>query len=341
VTTAELTPSKPPQLPEAVVRRGINESQWRALFNLFPSGKAESVLMVWDYCLTRKLDPFKKPCHIVPMRVKDQKGEWVWRDIVMPGIYEYRITAHRTGLYRGHTEALYGPEREYAGVTAPEWCAMTMYRAVDRTRDEGSPYPVKVWFNEVVATARDGGANERWSKAPIQMLTKCTEAAGLREAFPEEFGGEHTAEEMEGRRLGEDDAIDAVPVPPPFVRKSDPPQDPPAPPPSVAPPPPPPAPEPADQDATPPPEVDASVPAPGLLIGRIVEITEVQPGAVIAVLDSGGRAGTRNPAIIAALHDLKTHLRRVEITTKKLVNTNNPNVVRVIEQILPLDQGFA
>lgn len=334
MTTAELASSKAPQLPEAVVRRGINESQWRALSNLFPSGKAESVLMVWDYCLTRKLDPFKKPCHIVPMRVKSAKGEWEWRDVVMPGIYEYRITAHRTKLYRGHTEPAYGPERECAGVTAPEWCAMTMYRA-DKESVEKAAFPVKVWFNEVVATNREGVANERWAKAPRQMLTKCTEAAGLREAFPEEFGGEHTAEEMEGRRLGDDDAVDAVPMPPPFVRKSDPPVAT-----EPAPPPPPSAPEPAAVDATPPPEADASVPV-GLMIGRIVDITEIQPGAVIAVLDTGGRAGTRNPTIIAALHELKASLRRVEITTKKLVNTNNPNVVRVIEQILPLGQDVA
>lgn len=324
--TAELV-----QLPDAVTRRGITESQWRALFNLFPSGKAESVLMVWDYCLTRKLDPFKKPCHIVPIKHKNAKGEWEWRDVVMPGIYEYRITAHRTGAYLGHTEPIYGPEREFAGVTAPEWCAMTFYRAVGTER---AAFPVKVWFSEVVATTRDGNANERWSKAPRQMHTKCTEAAGLRETFPEEFGGEHTAEEMEGRRLGDDDPIDAVPQPPPFVRKSEQPvvtTEPPAPPP-------PDSPDPAPVDAVPPPEAEASAP-PNPMVGRIVDITEIQPGVVIAVLDTGFRAGTRNPEVIQSLHVLRANMRRVEFTTKKLVNTNNPNVVRVIEQILPLDES--
>ena len=61
-------------------------------------------------------------------------------------------------------------------------------------------FPVTVYFREVVATKSGGQANARWSKAPIQMLTKCTEAAGLREAFPDEFGGEVTAEEMDGQR---------------------------------------------------------------------------------------------------------------------------------------------
>lgn len=193
-----------PQLPEAVARRGMDEFQWRTLTNsLFPGAATASVLMVIDYCRARKLDPLKKPCHIVPIRVK-QDNQWVTRDVVMPGIYEYRTTAHRTGLYLGHTKAEYGPEDECAGVTAPTWCDITMLRW-HRESNRVIEFPVRVLFDEVVATKQDGKANERWSKAPTQMLTKCTEAAGLREAFPEEFGGEPTAEEMDGQRAIEVD----------------------------------------------------------------------------------------------------------------------------------------
>ena len=182
-------------LPEPVTRRNISEAQWRTLMNnLYPGASAQSVLMVWDYCLARRLDPLKKPCHIVPMRVKDKSGEWVWRDVVMAGIYEYRTTAQRTGEYLGHSRVTYGPIIEHAGVKAPEWCELTVYRAGKQfTRIE---FPVRRYFAEVVGTTRDGKANERWTRAPIQMLEKCTEAAGLREAFPDEFGGAPTAEEM-------------------------------------------------------------------------------------------------------------------------------------------------
>lgn len=189
-------------LPEPVTRRGITESGWRALFNLFPGAKPDSVLLVWDYCKTRQLDAFKKPCHIVPMRVK-VGNEWAWRDVVMPGIYEYRITAQRTGLYLGHTDPDYGPEVEVLGVTAPAWCTMTIYRWNEIAGQKVS-FPVKVWFREVVATTVKNNVesvNDRWTRAPVQMLTKCTEAAGLREAFPEELGGQATAEEMDGQRL--------------------------------------------------------------------------------------------------------------------------------------------
>jgi phage recombination protein Bet len=199
-------------LPEPVARRGINEAQWRTLAqNLFPGAAPQSVLMVWDYCVARKLDPMKKPCHIVPMRVKDQRsGDWQWRDVVMPGIYEYRTTAMRTGLYLGHSKPEYGPWAEVVGVTAPEWCEMTIYRW-NKEAQQRFEFPVRVYFREVVATNKEGVANDRWRKAPVQMLTKCTEAAGLREGFPDELGGEPTAEEMDGRSFDDSASMSANP----------------------------------------------------------------------------------------------------------------------------------
>jgi phage recombination protein Bet len=187
------------ELPESVTKRGINEAQWRTLrHSLYPGADPLSVLLVIDYCAARKLDPLKKPCHIVPMEVKDPKsGKYEWRDVVLPGIYEYRTTAARTGQYLGHSKAVYGPDVEYKGVKAPEWCALTAYRKVQRDTAE---FPVEIYFREVVAVKGDGKVNARWSRAPRQMLTKCAEAAALREAFPEEFGGVLTADEVEDQR---------------------------------------------------------------------------------------------------------------------------------------------
>lgn len=188
-------------LPAPVTRRGISEAQWRTLMNnLYPGAAPESVCMVWDYCVARKLDPLKKPCHIVPMQVKDARsGNKIWRDVVMPGIYEYRTTAIRTGLYVGHSKPDYGPSIEHGGGNAPEWCEMTMYRwnPASAARSE---FPVRVYFKEA-AGLYNGELNSRWRTAPIQMLTKCCEAAGLREAFPDEFGGTHTVEELAGQVL--------------------------------------------------------------------------------------------------------------------------------------------
>lgn len=200
---------KTPALPPVVAERGLTWAQWNTLCrSLYPGADPVSVILVVDYCKARNLDPMKKPCHIVPMRVKDSRsGKYDWRDVVMQGVSESRITAHRTNEYLGHSAPTFGPEIEYLGVTAPEWCEMTMYRwsKVAGARVE---FPVRVYFREVVATAKDKESqtlyvNERWTRAPRQMLTKCTEAAGLREAFPEELGGEPTYEEVAGHIEGE------------------------------------------------------------------------------------------------------------------------------------------
>jgi phage recombination protein Bet len=207
--TTALEKPQTPTLPEPVARRGITEAQWRTLMNsLFPGAKGESVLLVWDYCKARNLDPLKKPCHIVPMEIKVGSA-YEWRDVVMPGIYELRTTAQRTGEYLGHAKPTYGEVVEHAGVTAPVSCDFTVYRW-NQLAGQRAEFPVTVYFAEVVATKRDGKANARWSKAPIQMLTKCAEAAALREAFPDELGGQQTAEEMDGQR-----AIDVTPAPKP------------------------------------------------------------------------------------------------------------------------------
>jgi phage recombination protein Bet len=211
MTTAIEKPKNGLELPEPVRRRGVNEAQWRTLKNsLYPGAKSESVLMVIDYCQARKLDPLKKPCHIVPMEVKNGEA-YEWRDVVMPGIYELRTTAQRTGEYLGHSEPEYGEPEDVAGVTAPMWCKFTAFRW-NREARQRVEFPVRVFFREVVATKRDGKANARWSKAPIQMLTKCAEAAALREAFPDEIGGEQTAEEMDGQRAIDAPVVKAEPA---------------------------------------------------------------------------------------------------------------------------------
>jgi phage recombination protein Bet len=206
-------------VPAAAQRRGIDESQWNTLAqSLYPGARPDSVILVIDYCRARRLDPLKKPCHIVPIEVKDTRtSRYEWRDVVMPGIYEQRTTAQRTGEYLGRSAAAWGPEIDYKGIKAFEYCDLTIYRYHAKAPNCRIEFPIRVYFREVVNLDRDGKPNRRWTKAPIQMHLKCTEAAGLREAFPDEIGGEQTAEEMHGARIGDgDDAaiLDVAPLPP-------------------------------------------------------------------------------------------------------------------------------
>lgn len=205
-TTAERSLSV--QLQE----RNITPPQWHTLTkSLYPGASQASVLMVIDYCRARNLDPLKKPCHIVPMQVKVGR-DYEWRDVILPGIYELRTTAMRTGLYLGHSKPEYGPEIEYLGVKAPEYVDLVIYRWSEAAQMKAE-YPVRARFIETCGTTWDKQANAakvnaRWSKAPVQMLVKCAEAAGLREAFPDELGGQMTVEEMEGQR----NLIDVTPA---------------------------------------------------------------------------------------------------------------------------------
>jgi phage recombination protein Bet len=322
-------PAPPSALSLALANRDVTEPMWNTLRNsLFPGAKAESVLLVIDYCKARKLDPMKKPCHIVPIKVK-VGSEWETRDVVMPGIYEYRTTAMRTGLYRGHSTPEFGPTIDVAGVKAPEWCSMVMRRG-----EPGGPideFPVKVYFREVVAMTEEWSngkrtgnklPNDRWSKAPIQMLTKCAEAAGLREAFPDEFGGEPTMEEVEGQS----EASSAQPVITAAQRRTTlliAPQDQSAVETTAATPVPstpaaiPEAPATDQAGVTmPPPQPQQSEPARPAAVGIIVSADPKNDGkAMLVTLDTGFRASTSNGEMMQAAAALRDTKRRVEITS--------------------------
>jgi phage recombination protein Bet len=203
-TTTETTEQKAERkLSDQLKARDISAAQWHTLTkSLYPGAKQDSVLLVIDYCKARGLDPLKKPCHIVPIEVKVKDGtkwKYEWRDSVMPGIYELRTTAHRTGKYLGHTPPVYGPPMDFLGVPAPEFVDMTIRRATDYGVAE---FPVRTYFYEVCGTTWDTTeqkpvVNSRWRRAPVQMMTKCCEAAGLREGFPEELGGQIAYEESD------------------------------------------------------------------------------------------------------------------------------------------------
>lgn len=172
--------------------------------SLYPGAADDSVAMVLSYCAARGLDPMLKPVHIVP--VWDQKSGSM-RDVVMPGIPLYRIQAARTGNYAGKSEPEYGPDvTEKLGarsVTYPSWCRVTVRRIIAGQVFE---FTAKEYWKENYATKKrdTDEPNTMWAKRPYGQLAKCTEAQALRMAFPEETGGEPTAEEMEGKVLPPD-----------------------------------------------------------------------------------------------------------------------------------------
>lgn len=200
-----------PTLPARAKDMGISEAIWTTLTtSIFPGAAESSVMAAWAYCQARQLDVLKRPCHIVPMPVRDpDTGQERWRDVIMPGISELRTTAMRTGLYLGTTEPEYGPEIRVPinskdpdgdAITVPAWCRVTVLRWSDKAQREIA-FPHTERITETVVRTKYGTINKMWQTRPIGQLTKCAEAGALRKGFPEELGGEATAEEMHGRAL--------------------------------------------------------------------------------------------------------------------------------------------
>lgn len=182
----------------------VDQAMWSALTSsIFPGAKPESIVMAVEYCKARNLDIMKKPCHIVPMSVKDAKtGNSDWRDVIMPSIAEHRITASRSHSYAGIDAPVFGPmvNISFGGVshTVPEFCTVTVYRII---RGEKVAFAHTEYFEEACATVKGGGLNSMWTKRKRGQLAKCAEAGALRKAFPEEIGDGYTKEEMEGKEI--------------------------------------------------------------------------------------------------------------------------------------------
>lgn len=203
------------------------------LEDMYPGAKPETKKLVIQYCRAMNFDPLLKPVHIVPMTVKtgkvDAKGYDIKekRDVIMPGIGQYRIQAARTGAYAGLSEPEFGPEQVTTvkkskwvdsgrkksngdvqwekdvvdvEIKHPLWCKITVYRLVAGNR---VGFTAVEYWTENAATNADGVPNEMWTKRAYGQLAKCCEAQALRKGFPE-VGVVPTYDEMEGREVIDD-----------------------------------------------------------------------------------------------------------------------------------------
>lgn len=188
----------------ALVKTDTREAVRVLQNSLYPGAKPESVELVLSYCRMNSLDPMLKPVHIVPTNVKVGKDKWEWRDVLMPGIADYRIKAARSGEYAGKSEPEFGPviteEMDGVRVTYPQWCKVIVRRFVKGVICD---FPAKeYWLENYAVAGKDTEApNKMWKKRAFGQIAKCAEAQALRMAFPEFSGGAPTAEEMEGKHF--------------------------------------------------------------------------------------------------------------------------------------------
>jgi phage recombination protein Bet len=200
----------------ATINRENEQDVIRILGNsLYPGAKPESIQLVLAYCRANGMDPFLKPVHIVPTSIKVQSNpdKWEMRDVLMPGIADYRIKAARSGEYGGKSEPEFGPDvtKVWGDETVifPAWCRVTVKRIVQGQAREFVAN--ERWLENYATAGRNTDApNKMWKKRAYGQLAKCAESQALRMAFPE-FSAGYTAEEMEGRDTFDGPTIEAEP----------------------------------------------------------------------------------------------------------------------------------
>lgn len=218
----ELAPTEKNKLLAALKKRDLSPENFKILKTIIhPGASDEGALLAYDYCKARNLDPMKKVCHIIKARTKDKEGNWVSYDSIWMGIAELRITAFRTREYVGQDAPEYGPgiEESVGGTPMkyPEWCKITVHRFM---HNEARPFTAIVYWKEAYKSKgyKDQAPNDMWQSRPTGQLEKCTEAAALRKAFPEEIGSDYILEEANIEPAGdfiEGDVIKDKPEKPP------------------------------------------------------------------------------------------------------------------------------
>jgi len=173
-----IRPERLPYHPALQEKFNIGRSEWRALVEaVFPLAQSiDSVILALSYCKARRLDPFKRVVHIVPIWDSKQRCTV---DTIWPGIGELRTTAMRTKEYAGRDKTEFGPDvTRRVGtleITFPEWAQVTVYRMVNGQRVAFAG-PQVYWletYAERGGKDHDRTPNSMWAKRTRGQLDKC------------------------------------------------------------------------------------------------------------------------------------------------------------------------
>lgn len=133
-------------------------------------------------------DPFRKEIYLIPFW--DTEARRMGRTPVV-GIDWYRKQAGKSQNYAGQGETEFGPDANTNGCVHPEWAITPIFN-----HKFSQPIRVKCFWTEVAKISKEGSAVSNWKSMPHTMLAKCSEAQGIRKAFPEEVGGVYIEEEI-------------------------------------------------------------------------------------------------------------------------------------------------
>jgi phage recombination protein Bet len=147
-------------------------------------------------CKRTGLDPFTRQIYFTKRRVKNREtNQWEEVGTTQTGIDGFRVIAERTEEYDGSDTAWCGPD----GVWKDAWLSddpPSAARTIVHRKGCQYPFTAIAKWKEYVQTTGDGSPVSMWRKMPANQLAKCSEALGLRKAFPNDLGGLYTDAEM-------------------------------------------------------------------------------------------------------------------------------------------------
>ncbi|MEJ6489750.1 recombinase RecT [Leucobacter sp. USCH14] len=178
----------------ATDQKFFNEAQRAALVQMglgdAPRGDIEAF---FHQAKRSGLDPFARQIYMIGRRSK-QGNNWVTKYTIQTSIDGFRVIRDRKGTFRGMEEHWCGTDGAWRDVwlenTPPAAARITLYL-------DGFVKPITAVarYDEYVPL-RNGEPTGQWGKMPALMTSKVAEALALRKAYPQDYSGLYTSDEM-------------------------------------------------------------------------------------------------------------------------------------------------
>jgi phage recombination protein Bet len=164
----------------------FNDDFEKTLRETYCNGLTDSEFEIYKHVLKRTgLDPFRNQIYALKRKDKNLGQKMT----IQTGIDGFRLIAERTEKYAPGREPTYAYDAQGKIVSATAY----IKKLVAGTWHEVS---ATAFWNEYVQKSFDGKPTTFWLKMPHGQLAKCAEALALRKAFPSDFSGIYSTEEM-------------------------------------------------------------------------------------------------------------------------------------------------
>ena len=155
----------------------------------------QEVMMYLTLCRYQHLNPFLKEVYLIKYGNSPAT--------IVTGKDLFMKRANRNPNYAGKKAGIIVASKENGAVTEregtvyiPETEELIGGWAKVYIKGHKEPEYASVSFNEYAGRKSDGTLNSQWATKPATMIRKVALVQALREAFPEDFGGLYSPEEM-------------------------------------------------------------------------------------------------------------------------------------------------